>query len=124
MKYIVALVICFSFGSGALASAQNADLQNKDIVASRRQSTGATSTSRATGSTPPRYGAAKSSKLNQELGRIERESVKPGTGKPVRHASSHLPKSAEQDDKNTRPINFGHQHQTTRNKGSNNRGKK
>ena len=121
MKYILALLICSAFG---LASAQNADLQNKDIVASRRQSTGAATTSRATVSTPGRYGASKSGKLNQELGRIERESAKLGNGKPVRHASTHAPQPADQDEKNTRSINFGRQHQTAKNKVSNKRGKK
>jgi hypothetical protein len=120
MKYIPALVLCFAFGLGALVSAQNPDLQNKDIAASRRQSTGAATTSRATVGTPVGYGAAKNSKLDRQLGKIERENVKSKSGKPVRHSSTHV---AGQDPKNTKPINFGHGHQT-RNKGSNKRGKK
>jgi hypothetical protein len=127
MKYILALAIWFAFGSGTLASAQNADVQNKDMAASRHQSIGAMTRSRATVSTPATYGtatAAKSSKLNQELGRIERENVKPKTAKPVRHVPTHVANAADQGEKNTKPINFGHRHQATRNKGSSNRSKK
>ena len=121
MKYILALVIGSAIG---LASAQNADLQNKDIVASRRQSRRSTTRTRASVSTPPTHGAATSNKLNQELERIERENVKPRTGKAVRPASTGVAKSADQDEKNTKPMNFGHRDQTVRNNGSNNRGKR
>jgi len=125
MKYIRGLAACLAFAFGICASAQNAGLQDKDIVASHRQSTGATSKSRATGSTVGGHGAAKSSKLDQQLAKIERQSVKSGAERPVDHASSHLPKTAEQDPGKTKAINFDHQHQrTARSKGSNNRGRK
>lgn len=124
MKYIVESAACFAFAFGLFASAQNADLQNKDIVASRRQRTGTTSTDRATVRTPGGHGAAKSGNLDQQLAKIERQSVKSGTGKPVRHPSSHVAKPAEQDAQNTKSINFGHRNRTTRSKGSNKRGKK
>ena len=124
MKYIVESAACFAFAFGLFASAQNADLQNKDIVASRRQSTGATSTSRGTVRTPRGHGAPKSGNLDQQLANIERQSVKSGTGKPVRHPTSHVAKPAEQDAQKTKSMNFGQRNRTTTSKGSNNRRKK
>ena len=124
MKYILRLAACFAFAFGPFASAQNADLQDKDIVASHRQSTGTTSTSRATVSTLGGHGAAKSGNLDQLLANIERQSVKSGTGKPVRHPSAHVAKPAETDAQKTKSMNFGQRNRTTTSKGSNNRRKK
>src|SRR2546427_4696110 len=121
MKYILRLAACCAFAFGPFASGQNADLQDKDIVASHRQGTGATSTSRGTVRTPRGHGAPKSGYLDQQLAYIERQSVKSGTGKPVRHPSSHVAKSAETDAQKTKSINFGQRNRATTSKGSNNR---
>jgi len=124
MKYILRLAACFAFAFGPFALAQNADLKDKDIMASHRQSTGATSTSRGTVRTPSGHGAPKSGNLDQQLANIERQSVKSGTGKPVRHPSSHVAKPAETDAQKTKSMNFGQRNGTTTSKGLNNRRKK
>jgi hypothetical protein len=123
MKYILELAMGFAFASGALA--QNADLRNKDLAASHHQETATPSTNRATLSTSDGHGGARSGNLDRQLAKIEHQTVKSGGGKPMHHASPHVPKPAEQDAGNTKPINSGPQHQkATRKRSSNNRARK
>jgi hypothetical protein len=121
LKYAPEIALAFAFASAALAPAQNADLHKAGVAANHREKTVAPPETRVPLSAPGAHGATKNN-LDQQLAKIERQSVKSGARKPVPHASSNPPKRSAQDAGNTKSINFAHQHH--RSQGSNKRAKK